>query len=337
MGHARRPAILRPSHTIAVAVLCTLAAACSGTSSEPHSAAAQGVDVQVVPSTATVAPNATTRLAAAVTGTANTAVTWTVVQASGGTVDSTGLYTAPATAGSYTVRATSVADSTAHGDAAVTVTAPPPPVTVTISPRTPSVTAGGTIAFTATVANATNTAVTWSVTGTTCGTITSAGVYTAPSAAGTCSVAAKSVQDPTRSDTTTVTVTAPPPPPPAVTVSLSPSPAATNSCLTLTFTATVANATNKTVTWSVQEGAAGGTITTAGVYTAPANAGTYHVVATSVADGTKAAVSTVTVTDKILSVTTSPATVSVAPGVKQQFTATVTTTCGSFQAVASGP
>jgi hypothetical protein len=206
------------------------------------------VDVQVVPTTATVAPNATTRLAAAVTGTANTAVTWTVVQASGGTVDSTGLYTAPATAGSYTVRATSVADSTAHGDAAVTVTAPPPPVTVTISPRTPSVTAGGAITFTATVANATNTAVTWSVTGTTCGTITSAGVYTAPAAAGTC-----------------------------------------------------------------------------------------HVVATSVADGTKAAVSTVTVTDKVLSVTTSPATVSLAPGGKQQFTATVTTTCGAFQAVASVP
>ena len=335
MGHARRPAILRPSHTIAVAVLCTLAGACSGTSSEPHTTAAQGVDVQVVPSTATVAPNATTRLAATVTGTANTAVTWSVVQTSGGTVDATGMYTAPGTAGSYTVRATSVADSTAHGDAAVTVTAPPPPpVTVTISPRTPSVTAGGTITFTATVANATNTAVTWSVTGTSCGSITSAGVYTAPAAAGTCSVAAKSVQDPTRSDTTTVTVTAPPPP---ISVSLSPSPAATNSCLTLTFTATVANATNKAVTWSVQEGATGGTITTAGVYTAPANAGTYHVVATSVADGTKTAVSTVTVTDKILSVTTSPATVSLTPGGTQQFTATVTTTCGSFQAVASVP
>jgi Galactose oxidase, central domain len=42
--------------------------------------------------------------------------------------------------------------------------------------------------------------------------------------------------------------------------------------------------TNLDVTWSVQEGAAGGSITAAGVYTAPSLPGTYHVVATSVVD-----------------------------------------------------
>jgi hypothetical protein len=46
----------------------------------------------------------------------------------------------------------------------------------------------------------------------------------------------------------------------------------------------------------VQEGAAGGAITSAGVYTAPATAGNYHVVATSQADSTKSATATVTVT-----------------------------------------
>src|SRR5262249_13194886 len=50
------------------------------------------------------------------------------------------------------------------------------------------------------------------------------------------------------------------------------------------------------VTWSVKEGASGGTVDAAGNYTAPASGGTVHVVATSVADPTKTATATVTVT-----------------------------------------
>jgi hypothetical protein len=61
------------------------------------------------------------------------------------------------------------------------------------------------------------------------------------------------------------------------------------------FTATVGNTANTAVTWSVVEGAAGGTITTAGHYVAPATRGTYHVKATSVYDTTKSATATVTV------------------------------------------
>ena len=49
------------------------------------------------------------------------------------------------------------------------------------------------------------------------------------------------------------------------------------------------------MTWSVQEGAAGGTIDGAGTYTAPSSAGTFHVIATSVADNTESASATVTV------------------------------------------
>jgi hypothetical protein len=86
------------------------------------------------------------------------------------------------------------------------------------------------------------------------------------------------------------------------------------------------------VTWSVQEGAAGGTITPTGVYTAPENAGTYHVVATSAADISRTAVAAVAVTDRILSVAVSPQTVQVPPGGTAQFTATVTTTCGTTTA-----
>lgn len=54
---------------------------------------------------------------------------------------------------------------------------------------------------------------------------------------------------------------------------------------TCTFTAEVTGTTDTTVTWSVQE-PGGGTITAGGFYTAPATEGTYHVVATSVADPT---------------------------------------------------
>jgi hypothetical protein len=61
------------------------------------------------------------------------------------------------------------------------------------------------------------------------------------------------------------------------------------------FTATVEGTSNHGVTWSVQEGVAGGNITSAGVYTAPLAAGTYHVMVVSQADTGKSAVATVTV------------------------------------------
>lgn len=60
------------------------------------------------------------------------------------------------------------------------------------------------------------------------------------------------------------------------------------------FTATVGNAPDLSVTWSLQE-PGGGSITPAGAYTAPANPGTYHVVATSNYDNSVSAVATVAV------------------------------------------
>jgi hypothetical protein len=52
------------------------------------------------------------------------------------------------------------------------------------------------------------------------------------------------------------------------------------------------------VTWSVQEGLAGGSITGEGSYTAPGAVGVYHVVATGVADTAKTTVATVVVTQR---------------------------------------
>jgi 6-phosphogluconolactonase (cycloisomerase 2 family) len=61
------------------------------------------------------------------------------------------------------------------------------------------------------------------------------------------------------------------------------------------FTSTIAGASRNGETWSVKEGG-GGAVTQTGLYTAPATPGTYHVVVTSVADLTKSATATVTVT-----------------------------------------
>jgi formylglycine-generating enzyme required for sulfatase activity len=62
------------------------------------------------------------------------------------------------------------------------------------------------------------------------------------------------------------------------------------------FSAVVANTDNTAVSWKVQEGASGGTITQSGRYTAPNAAGQYHVVACCAAAADTTAVATVTVT-----------------------------------------
>ena len=78
------------------------------------------IAVSISPASVSLITSGTQQFTVTVTGTTNTAVTWT---ASGGTVSSSGFYTAPGTAGAYTVTATSVADTTKSSSAAVTVTA----------------------------------------------------------------------------------------------------------------------------------------------------------------------------------------------------------------------
>ena len=78
-------------------------------------------------------------------------------------------------------------------------------------------------------------------------------------------------------------------------VSVSPSTSSLTLRGTATFIAAVIGPTDTSVTWSVQEGVSGGTVTAAGVYTAPNTRGTYHVVATSVADSNRKAIATITV------------------------------------------
>ena len=164
---------------------------------------ADAVAVVVAPVTAALLAGGQQQFAAAVTGTSNTAVIWSVQESGGGTVSATGLYTAPVTAGTFHVRATSVADPTKSASATVSITA----VSVAISPTSASLITGNTRQFTATVTGTSNTAVTWSVLESGGGTVSATGLYTAPATAGTYRVRATSVADPTKSASATVTVT----------------------------------------------------------------------------------------------------------------------------------
>jgi hypothetical protein len=260
--------------------------------------------VALSPASASPAVNGRVQFTATVQGTTTDhTVTWS---ATIGTVTSTGLYTAPATAGTGVVTATSVADPTRSASAPVTVTAapgsnpnPPPPdpavTSVTISPASAKSVTSGTLSFTASVQGSTsNKSVTWKAS---LGSITPSGLYTAPASAGTATVTATSVADTTKSASAIVTVTAaapaPPPNPTVTSVTVSPASTSATEGTTLQFTASVqGTASDKSVTWK----ALLGSITASGLYTAPSKAGTDTVTATSDADSSKSGSATVSVT-----------------------------------------
>jgi hypothetical protein len=203
-------------------------------------------------------------------------------------------------------------------------------IQVALTPPSTTIAAGGTAQFTATVTPTTgNTGVTWSVDGAaagnaTVGTISPGGLYTAPSQVGMHTVTATSMADTTKSASATVTVTAA-----GVTVSILPTSAIILTGTTQQFAATVQGTTNTAVTWSVDSVSGGnsgsGTVNASGLYTAPAQAGSHTVTATSVADTTKSASATVTVNLNTGLIVT-PAEATVAPSGTQQFTASSSAT-----------
>jgi len=272
------------------------------------------VSVTVAPSASSVNLGATQQFTATVKGTTNTAVTWST--AGPGTINSSGLYTAPTTLttpATVTVTATSQADNTKSGTATITI----PAVAISVSPSTvTSVILGATQQFTATVTNATNTGVTWSVSGP--GIVNSSGFYAAPATLNTPSTAtvrATSQADPNKTVSVTFSI-------PAVTVSIPLQNQSVSLGATLQFAASVGYATNTAVTWSMT---GVGTVSDAGLYTAPATLTTPSsatVIATSVADPSKSASTTITI--PAVGVTVAPPTASLQGGASQTFTATVT-------------
>jgi Galactose oxidase, central domain len=181
---------------------------CGGGSALPRSSTptpppSPSISVTVTPNAITLSQGATQSFAATVTGTTDTAVIWSVQENGGGTIDSTGLYTAPqGTNGTFHVVASSQANSVAKGIAAVTVPLPQ----LTISPVAVTLPPSGTQTFTATVAGLANTGVTWTVQETGGGLINGAGFYTAPGAAGFYHVIANSIEATTVTASATVTV-----------------------------------------------------------------------------------------------------------------------------------
>ncbi len=83
----------------------------------------KNIVVAVTPNVATIKVGGTQSFQASVTGTDKTQVSWSVDESNGGSVTTGGVYTAPSTAGTYHVRATSVQDKKKSAAATITVAA----------------------------------------------------------------------------------------------------------------------------------------------------------------------------------------------------------------------
>ena len=162
------------------------------------------IGVSVTPATASVPAGGTQQFTAAVSATSNTSVTWTVT--GGGSIDVSGLYTAPAsvpTQVTATVTATSQADTTKSGTASASLLVD----SIAASPATANVLPGSTQQFSATVTNSAQTNVTWTLTGP--GTISTSGLYTAPtsvSSPATAKVTATLASDTTQTSNASVSL-----------------------------------------------------------------------------------------------------------------------------------
>lgn len=172
-----------------VGILSLWVAGCSNSSSTSSSAPA----VQLNITATTISVGGSVQFQAAVVNTTNQNVTWEVNGITGGnstlgTIDTTGLYIAPATVPSpnaVTITAVSQAAATSTATATVTIDSG---VRVSITPRNAFLGTGESFQFQAIVTGSSNQAVTWEVNSevggdSTIGTITAQGLYKAPSTA----------------------------------------------------------------------------------------------------------------------------------------------------------
>jgi hypothetical protein len=117
--------------TVAIFSLLTLClAGCAVSNQASQQASNQAASMSLSPGSLTLQTGHSQQFTATVTGSSNPAVAWS---ASGGGISSSGLYTAPSAAGSFTITATSVADTTKAASASVTVGAPAAQHTVTLT------------------------------------------------------------------------------------------------------------------------------------------------------------------------------------------------------------
>ena len=328
--------------------LCAISLLClSGCGSKVSLTTQPPISINLsLPANTSLLPGQTAQFSASVSNAANTSVFWEVNNivhgnAQVGTITDSGLYTAPSTFSgaairpatnaaipSTTVTITAAAAANTSESANATVTLLPAP-TVSVSPSSASVYVGASQPFTAAVTNSSNTAVTWQVNGvtggnSTTGTISTAGVYTAPASVpnpSTVTVTAVSAVYSGSTGSATVTIQ---PLPPVVTVT--PSIVSVPGNTTQQFSAHVTNTTNTAVTWEVNNVPGGnstvGVITASGLYTAPSaipNPATVTVAAVSVADTNSVGSAAVTITTPEV-VTVNPPSATVQLYATQQFT-----------------
>jgi len=307
--------LLPPGANLAMAVRATSRADPSRAGAAQ--VAVPAVAVSVAPTATDVALGSSRQLAAAVTGTRNQGVAWTL--SGPGSLSATGLYRAPdalATPASATATAASAVAPARTASATIHI----PAVSVAVAPATATVLVDGTKGFSVSVSHAADARVDWSVVcAAACGSIDAAGLYTPPPSVDqplSVEVRAVSRADPTKSSSALVTV-------PPVGVAVTPEAAAVTLGATRRFTAAVTNAVSGAVSWSV---AGPGTIDTARLYAAPpshATPATVTVIATSAADPSRSASAVLTI--PAVSVSVSPASQTVIAGATRQFAAAVTT------------
>jgi uncharacterized protein YjdB len=262
----------------------------------------------------------TKTFAATVTGSATVDVTWSVVPTTGGTLTPSGTSAnfAPTAPGTYTITATSLADTSKKDTAIVRVTTP---IVVNLTPASSTITLNQTQTLTANVTGTTDTRLAWSVFPPNAGSLEIVGstaTYT-PLKRTLAFVVASSVADPTKSAVASINPTA------AASMSLAPTTANLETGDVQTFTATVTGALNKNVTWSLTP-SAGASISPNGS-TANFSAtqpGTYTITAESEADPGKTAIATVTVRPAFSITITSDPAGGTKVGQPINFTATVT-------------
>ena len=299
--------------------------------------------MSVAPASARVLLGNVVGFSATVSGASNTSVTWMVDGIPGGngqmgTINSSGSYQAPALLPAkpqMTVGAESQADPGSSGSASVTVTSD---VRVEVSPANPSVQTGASVQLTASIVSAghPSSAVLWSLGGAgctaagACGSITAAGLYTAPATApqpGGIAVTATSVADPSQSASALVQVTAP------ATLTITPANASVALEHSIQFSASLGGTPTQAVTWSVNN-LPGGNTTVGSISNSPALNGLYlapvdmpagrqvTISAASTANPSQSATTTLELSSNIL-VTIAPTSATRVPGTRQTFSATV--------------
>jgi hypothetical protein len=200
-------------------------------------------------------------------------------------------------------------------------------ISVSVTPQSSSLEASGTVQLNASVTGSSNQSVTWSLSSN-IGSISSSGLYTAPSTISTqqtVTVKATSAADSTKSATATITLA----PAATVSVSVTPQSASLQAGSTVQLMASVAGSSNQSVTWSLSSNI--GSISSSGLYTAPTTISTQQAVtvkATSAADSTKSASAAITlipttVTSTSVSISVTPQSSSLQAGGTAQLTATV--------------